>query len=525
MKKILILLSVSFLFFFNVNAQENHKTSLLKVKVANGMLEGVSESGVTVFKGIPFAQPPVGDLRWKEPQPFRNWSGIRKADKFGPRPMQKFIFTDMNFRSDSVSEDCLYLNVWTPAKNTKQQLPVLVYFYGGGFIAGGSSEYRYDGESMARKGIVCVTVNYRLGVFGFMAHSELTKESSHHASGNYGLLDQAAALKWIQKNINDFGGDPKKITIAGESAGSFSVSALMASPLSKNIIAGAIGESGSLLAKKSTVTLSEAEKTGEEFGKKIDATSIAELRAMPAEKLLDASSKQGIRFQVDVDGYFFPKPPFDIYASGDQAKIPLLVGWNSEEGNYTSILKGQESTVENFTIAVQKMFGEDAADILKVYKPSDNESVKQVGTNLASALFIAYGTWKWSDIQSQTSNQPVYRYFYSHPRPPLRDERENQKYTPASGAVHSSDIEYAMGNLPTNRVYDWQPVDFRISEIFQSFFANFIKTGNPNGLGVPFWPAVKSGGPAEVMHIDAETSAEKESHRDRYLTLDKIMIK
>jgi len=526
MKKIFILVSISFLFLMNANAQEANQTTLLKVKVANGILEGVSESGVSIFKGVPYAQPPVGDLRWKEPQPFPNWSGVRKADKFGPRPMQKFIFTDMKFRSDSVSEDCLYLNVWTPAKSTKDRLPVLVYFFGGGFVAGGSSEYRYDGESMARKGIVAVTVNYRLGIFGFMAHPELTKESPHHASGNYGLLDQAAALKWVQKNIAAFGGDPKKVTIAGESAGSFSVSAQMASPLSKNLIAGAIGESGSLLGKNSTVSLSEAEKTGEDFGKKIGAASLADLRKIPAEKLLDESTQQGSpRFRVDVDGYFFPKSPVDIYAAGEQAKVPLLVGWNSEEGNYKGLLQGQEPTVENFTKAVQKIFGENAPAILKVYHPTDNESVKEAGTDLASALFIAYGTWKWSDVQSQTSDQPVYRYFYSHPRPALRDEKENQNYTPATGAVHSADIEYAMGNLPTNRVYDWQPDDYKISEIFQGFFANFIKTGNPNGLGVPHWPAVKSGGAAEVMHIDSQTKAETETHRDRYLALDKIMGK
>jgi len=523
-KKNFILLSISSLLFLSVNAQKT--TSLLKVKVANGMLEGVSESGVSIFKGVPFAKPPVGDLRWKEPQPFPNWSGVRKADKFGPRPMQKYIFTDMQFRSDSVSEDCLYLNVWTPAKSTTDKLPVLVYFYGGGFVAGGSSEYRYDGESMARKGIVAITVNYRLGVFGFMAHPELTKESPHHASGNYGLLDQAAALKWVQKNIGAFGGDPKKITIAGESAGSFSVSALMASPLSKNIIAGAIGESGSLLGKNSTVSLSAAEKIGEDFGNKIGSPTLAGLRAVSAQKLLDEVSKPGSsRFSVAVDGYFFPKSPLNIYAGGQQSKVPLLVGWNSEEGNYKSILKDEEPTVENYTKAVHKMYGEKAADILNVYKPVDDESVKEVGTALASAQFIAYSTWKWSDIQSQTSNKPVYRYFYSHPRPALRDEKANKKYTPATGAVHSSDIEYAMGNLPTNRVYDWQPVDYQISEIFQGFFANFIKTGNPNGLGVPEWPSVKRGIPAEVMQIDADTKAAPETHRDRYLTLDKIMKK
>src|SRR6476620_11622090 len=230
-----------------------------RVKISNGTLEGVNESGIRTFKGVPFAAPPVGGLRWKEPQPVKNWTGVRKADKFGPRAMQLPVFGDMNFRSDGMSENCLYLNVWTPAKTGSEKLPVLVYFYGGGFMAGDGSELRYDGESMARKGIVAVTVNYRLGIFGFLSHPELTKESPHHASGNYGLLDQSAALQWVQKNIAAFGGDPKKITIAGESAGSFSVSAQMASPLSKNIIAGAIGESGSLLGLNPTATLTVAE--------------------------------------------------------------------------------------------------------------------------------------------------------------------------------------------------------------------------------------------------------------------------
>src|SRR6476660_2168858 len=244
-------------------AQLNDDTA----KTTNGILEGTNESGIKIFKGVPFAAPPVGNLRWREPQTVQNWNGIRKADKFGPRAMQLPIFGDMNFRSNGMSEDCLYLNIWTPAKAGNEHLPVLVYFYGGGFMAGDGSEPRYDGENMARKGIVTVTVNYRLGVFGFFAHPELTKESAKHASGNYGLLDQSAALKWVQKNIAAFGGDPRKITIAGESAGSFSVSAQMASPLSKNLIAGAIGESGALINPTlGPVPLEEAEQTGVTFG-------------------------------------------------------------------------------------------------------------------------------------------------------------------------------------------------------------------------------------------------------------------
>src|SRR6266542_6886120 len=272
-----------------------------RVKVANGMLEGVSDksSGVRSFKGIPFGEPPIGDYRWKPPQPVKNWQGVRKADKFGPRCMQRPIFGDMNFRSNGMSEDCLYLNVWTPAKSGNEKLPVLVYFFGGGFVAGDGSEGRYDGESMAKKGIVAITVNYRLGVFGFFAHPELTKESPQRASGNYALFDQHAALKWAQQNIAAFGGDPKRVTIAGESAGSVSVSAQMASPLSKNLIAGAIGESGSLLGALPPIPLNQAEQNGIQFAKTVGANSLADLRALNADSLLKASTKYGpFRFSM-----------------------------------------------------------------------------------------------------------------------------------------------------------------------------------------------------------------------------------
>src|SRR5450432_1891021 len=250
------------LFTRHLQAQLTSENNLPMVKTANGILQGIQVSGISMFKGVPFAQPPVGDLRWKEPLPVKNWEGVRKADHFAARAMQLPVFSDMQFRSDAVSEDCLYLNIWTPAKTGKEVLPVLVYFYGGGFIAGDGSEFRYDGESMARRGVISVTVNFRLGVFGFMAHPELTKESPHHASGNYGLLDQTEALRWIHKNIASFGGDPDKITIAGESAGSSSVSAQVVSPLPRNLFAAAIGESGSLINIRPTTSLADAEKTG-----------------------------------------------------------------------------------------------------------------------------------------------------------------------------------------------------------------------------------------------------------------------
>jgi len=542
MKRTCLVLLITFTALPVIYSQIPNAGIAPRVQTVNGLLEGVNESGLRSFKGIPFAAPPVGDLRWKEPQPVKNWTNTRKADKFGPRAMQLPLFGDMNFRSDGMSEDCLYLNVWTPALSNTDRLPVLVYFYGGGFAAGDGSEPRYEGPSLARRGIVTITVNYRLGVFGFLAHPELTQESPHHASGNYGLMDQSAALHWVQQNISAFGGDPKKITIAGESAGSFAVSALMASPLCRNIIAGAIGESGSLLGGRSTVPLAEGEQNGKKFSDSLSANTLAALRALPAEELLKATAKTGFgRFPVTVDGYFFPSSPVSIYTAGQQAHVPLLVGWNSMEGGASSIV-GKEPTKANFDSAVHKLYGDQAAGILKVYQVNTDDDVLQVATDLASDRFIGFGTWKWSDLHSRTSNSAVYRYLYERPRPAMRAEMGNataglaggvvrnndttvKKTPPAIGAVHSAEIEYALGNLPTNRVFDWQPQDYWVSEIMESFFANFIKTGNPNGLGVPVWPAIKTSGPATVMHINVQTRAEVEKNRERYLFLDKLTAK
>ena len=529
-------------------AQNQNKTqstaALKQVKTANGLLAGTAEkSGVQSFKGVPFAAPPVGPLRWQPPQPAKNWTGVRKADQFGPRAMQLPLFGDMNFRSNGVSEDCLYLNVWTPAKTGKERLPVLVYFYGGGFVAGDGSEPRYDGESMAQRGMVAVTVNYRLGVFGFMAHPELTKESSRKASGNYGLLDQSAALQWVKQNIAAFGGDPNKVTIAGESAGSFSVSAQMASPLSKNLIAGAIGESGSLLSLNPTVALAQAEQIGTNFATGLGASSLAALRALPAQQLLEATGKPGApRFPVVVDGYFFPKSPKAIFEAGEQAHVPLLAGWNSEESGYRAILGQEPPTPENYTKAVQKLYGEGAAEVLKLYPATNENEVIQNATELAGDRFIGYSTWKWIDVHSQTGGKPVYRYLYTRPRPDMVPEMGNavaglaggviknpDANTPkpprARGAVHSAEIEYAMGNLATNKVYAWATEDYQVSKTLQNYFVNFIKTGNPNGTGLPNWPALKTGAAAPVMHIDVNTRLATDQSRERYLLLEKLSAK
>jgi para-nitrobenzyl esterase len=503
-----------------------------RVKISNGALEGASDkgSGIRSFKGIPFGEPPLGDLRWKPPQPVKNWQGVRKADKFGPRCMQRPIYGDMVFRSNGMSEDCLYLNVWTPAKSNDEKLPVLVYFFGGGFMAGDGSEGRYDGEGMAKKGIVAVTVNYRLSVFGFFAHPELTKESPHHASGNYALFDQHAALKWVEQNIAAFGGDPKRVTIAGESAGSIAVSAQMASPLSKSLIAGAIGESGSILGALSAAPLAEVEQMGVKFAAglgKGEAPSLAELRGLTAEQLLEATAKPGSRFPPTVDGYFFPKSPFDIYAAGEQARVPLLAGVNSEESGYFAVMGREKPTVENYHLALERLYPGKSEEVFKLYPASNETEVMDAAQQLASDRFISYSTWKWVDLATKKGGKPTYYYLYARPRPAPRAEAgDGQQANPRPrprGAVHSAEIEYALGNLDLNKVYAWTPEDYKVSQVMQEYFANFVKTGNPNGKGLPNWPKFSEG---QHIVIDTNTSAaDAEKARVRYEFLDQFYLK
>lgn len=519
MKPLILLAILLLMCATQATAQLSSDDEAPRVETANGTLEGTVRSGVRIFRGIPFAQPPVGDLRWKAPQPVENWEGVRRADTFGPRCMQRQFFQDMIFFSDGMSEDCLYLNVWTPARSADEKLPVLVYFYGGGLFTGDGSENRYNGESMAREGIISMTVNYRLNIFGFFAHPELTKESGYNASGNYGFMDQTAALEWVQKNIAAFGGDPDRVTIAGESAGSVSVSAQMASPLARHLIAGAIGSSGSLMGTLRAGPLSEVEAKGAAFAEAQGATSIADLRAIPGDELLEkTASMNPVHFSPAIDGYYFPKTPEEIFAAGEQSQIPLLLGWNSLESGPQGVLGSAEPTPDNYKAAIERLYGEHAEKVMAVYPGSSDKEATSSATDLAGDRFTGFSTWKWADMHMKTGgDQPVYRYMYARPRPATSDGE-----TPAAeGAVHSAEIEYAMGNLPTNRAYDWQPEDYRVSRIFKSYYANFVKTGNPNGKGVPEWPPLNHGDP-RIMIIDAHTRVIPEPHAERYNVLDKI---
>jgi para-nitrobenzyl esterase len=539
MRHVFALALLLFLISVSCRSQGNYGFPV-QVKVEHGTIEGLydTKTSLQTYFGIPYARPPIGGLRWKAPQPPDPWKGVLPAKAFGPRAVQGPVFGDMSFRSNGMSEDCLYLNVWTPAKRNTSGLPVLVYFYGGGFVAGDGSEPRYDGASMARKGIVVVTVNYRLNIFGFFAHPELTREASYKGSGNYGLLDQHAALAWVQRNIAAFGGDPRKVTIAGESAGSVSVSALMASPLSRGMIAGAIGESGAAIHPTlAPVPLNEAEKTGLEFSKSAGYTTLAQLRALSTREIYEIyAESRRFGFPLVIDGYFFPKSLPEIFQAKQQAQVPLLLGWNSAEIPGMAFMQGLPYTEENYLQKVKAAYPEDWQEVVKLYPYGTARELELSATALASDRFIAYSTWKWFDLHRRHSDQPVYRYLYSKFRPPLADKNKvsglaggtmerGQDAPPAPqpvGAPHACEIEYCMGNLDLVKDYAWTKDDYTVSATMQEFFANFIKTGNPNSGNLPEWPSAGTDAAPPVMIIDVESRAVKAKDDARYVFLDRM---
>ena len=499
-----------------------------QVRTQSGAVEGTTSADgkVQIFKGIPFASPPVGPLRWKEPQLVAPWQGVRKATEFGARCMQGNVFGDMAFRDSGPSEDCLYLNVWTPKTSATAKLPVMVWIYGGGFQAGATSEGRQDGENLAHKGVVVVSMNYRLGIFGFFSHPELTKESPHNASGNYGLLDQAAALEWVHKNIAAFGGDPSNVTIFGESAGSFSVCAQMASPVSKNLIAKAVGESGAFFGRTlSAKPLADSEKSGVEFAQENNASTLEQLRAIPAQQLLEAAMKNrnSFRFGPNLDGYFFSKSPAEIYAKGEQAHIPLLAGWNRDEGNYHAIFGKDAATKEIYATKISQTFGDKSPEVLKAFPGETDEQAKTSADLLATANFIGYGTWKWLEMQIKLGTVPVYRYEFDE-APPIPPAGPMAADGPK--AYHSAEIEYVFGDLGAKKIdgksVAWRPEDRELSEQMSLYWTNFAKTGDPNGQGLPKWPRSDAKDGYETMHLSASSKSAPDQQRAQYVVLEAL---
>jgi para-nitrobenzyl esterase len=497
----------------------------LIVKTQHGKVQGkMSADGrVRVFLGIPFAAPPVGPLRWKPPQLAAKWHGVRDATHFGSRCLQTEIFDDMVFRDPGPSEDCLTLNVWTPATKNSAKLPVMVWIFGGGFQGGGSSEPRQDGEYLAAKGVVVVSMNYRLGIFGFFALPELAAESPVHAAGNFGLMDQTAALRWIQKNIGKFGGDPKNVTIFGESAGSMSVSAQMASPLARGLFVRAIGESGGMFPTVRTQyeSLAVSSQHDQLFSKSaFDTTSLASLRALSADDLLKAAriwyASQTFKFRPNVDGSFLPETVSEIYAQGKQAHVPLLAGWNQDEGTDDVVGTSEKMTLEKFKNLAQEQFGSQSDEFLRAYSANNDAEALRAAEDFAGDRFIAYSTWAWLEAQVKTGDVPVYRYRFDFGSP-------GDPFHPKEiGAFHSDDIEYVFGTLNSRKGAVWRQDDYKLSGLIQSYWTNFAKTGDPNGPGLPHWPIYNAPDNWQVMHLAPEAAATPDRHRDRDLFLQKV---
>ncbi len=479
---------------------------------AQGTVEGLlsADGKVQLFKGIPYAAPPVGDLRWQPPQPPASWEGVRPAHDFAPRAMQKQIWPDMFFFDEGPSEDCLYLNVWVPTDAGDKPLPVMFWIHGGGFIAGGSSEPRQEGSQLAQEGVIVVSLNYRMGVFGFMAHPELAAESPAGAAGNYGLLDMVAALKWVQANIAGFGGDPAKVTIFGESAGSMAVSALMASPEARGLFHRAIGQSGSALGG-ALPSLTDSAAAGADFATAIGAADLAALRAMPADELLDKAMEHG-RFRPNLDGLFFTAQPAVVFARGEQAPVPLLAGWNLDEGGPWTLLGRAEPTLANLHLAAAERFGIFAERFLAAYSASNDAEAARAAADYGGDRFIATSTWKWLEEHGRTTEQPVYRYRFDR-LVPLNPDLSRPGQQPS--AAHSWDIEYVFNVLDSKNA-PWTEVDRALADQMSTYWANFAKHGDPNGDGLPAWPAYTAANDHPVMHLAPELSVTFDDHRARY---------
>jgi len=512
MKKLFIVLAgavvLTAAFSFSIINYGGTNAALTIAQTEAGFVSGVKNStgDITSFKGIPFAAPPVGDLRWKAPQPAKPWQGVKKCDAFGPSPMQAKPTPFMVYTSEflipekPISEDCLYLNVWTGARSKTEKRPVFVWIYGGGFTSGGSACPIYDGEALAKKGVIFVSINYRVGVFGFFAHPELTKESNSKASGNYGLLDQLAALKWIKKNIAAFGGDPNRVTIAGQSAGSMSVNALVASPLTKGLICGAISESGSFTVNNPTlpaVSLEVAEAAGVKAADKIGAKSLADLRALSSE---DALKKLNGRYAPIVDGYVLPEPIPAIFAQNKQNHVPVITGWNGEEFGSGPVKK------EDFIKQAQQQYGADADKFLSYFPANTDEQATTSAGKVSRDLVFALSGYNWANIQSTQNDAPIYVYNFNRKVPAAPDF---VKY----GAFHTGEVCYVMNNLKFLNNRPFGSIDHALANLVSDYWVNFVKTGTPNGKGLPDWPKYTASENL-VKVFDAESKNEKLVDKD-----------
>lgn len=467
----------------------------------------MADGRVQSFLGLPFAAPPIGQLRWKAPEPPARWKGVRDATKYGARCEQWPIWADYIFQDAGPSEDCLYLNVYAPATATaKSRLPVMFWIHGGGYTAGSGSEPRYTSAALPEHGVVLVTINYRLGVFGFMASEDLEKENGG-AAGNYGLMDMVAALRWVKANIAAFGGDSDNLTIFGESAGSFAVSTLMACPSAQGLFSKAIGESGAPFGETlSVASLAPRAMHDQEWTESLGAHNLAELRAMPADAVLAAARKRGVGGFVPVlDGKFITGDISTTYRAGLQAHVPLLAGWNRDERAGTL---SKDMTAEKWKAYANEHYAWRAGDFLKAFPADSNGQAARSADDFTTDEFIAYSTWQWVEAHAHTGRSPVYRYHFELPATPSEMHPEG-KY-----AWHSDELEYVFGTLDTRHGASWRPEDRQLSDEMVRYWTNFARTGDPNGAGLPHFPRYDKD--EQILHLDKAISYGPDDKRSQF---------
>lgn len=456
------------------------------VRVDGGWIEGTRDGILSVYKGIPFAAPPVGELRWKEPQPVEGWKGVLQTKEFAPSPMQA------NADLDNISEDCLYLNVWTPARTSADKLPVMVWIYGGGFSIGSTSYPYCDGAELARTGVVVASIAYRLGYLGFLVHPELSADSSEGVSGNYGLLDQIAGLRWVKDNIEAFGGDPDNITVFGQSAGAISISMLCASPLAEGLFQRAISQSGGSFSPcRETAypggnmkTMEMAAADGKAYMESLKVNSLEEMRALPDSifaRPYDATGGPG----PVIDGYVLPDDQYNLYKAGRYNDVDLLIGYNSDEG--------EAFTDKDSTRHIRNMyerFGEYAPALLDAY-PVTSNPVPKSGRDLLRDASFGWHTWTWARLKAETGKARIFLYYF---------DRHNAAPGSDLGAVHGSEVEYVFQHQTGEH-----PGDMDFGRMIGGYWTNFAATGDPNGEGLPQWPEF-TGGNQQAMYLTDEDS-------------------
>ncbi|MDR0310287.1 MAG: carboxylesterase family protein [Acidobacteriota bacterium] len=488
-------------------------------RVTGGQVEGTVTDDFSIFKGIPFAAPPVGELRWKSPQPVAPWTDIKQTVAFGNSCMQNMNTARSMGDTSEISEDCLYLNVWSPAARASDRLPVLVWIYGGGFTGGMTSVPMYDGEKLAGKGVVVVSIAYRVGPFGFLAHSELSKESGR-GSGNYGLEDMIAGLEWVKNNVGHFGGDPSKVTIFGHSAGGMAVSMLAASPASAGLFRGVISMSGASMAPLRTsvsggagarvTVLSLAETEGATFLEKLGAADIAAARGVSAADIQNAIAGSGVSFRPVADGHIIIDDQYLQYQTGRFNDTPILLGSTSDEA---ASFGARKTTAAEFVKQVNANYGSEAAGILAAYPHANDAEASLSSKYLSRDNTFGWNTWTWARMQAQNGTGKAFLYYFDHHAPD------------ADGTGHGLDVPYAFQTLAARDGEEPEAANLALSDVVSSYWVNFTKTGDPNAGGLPVWPAYSDASPQAMVFRDGAAAAETYPNMEKLQAMDKYFAR